>query len=146
MIFLGFNQEAVAYRDGLEGVVPSVTGAAPVERVGVALAEPRRTVAARRDGEGPGVATASLTYGSYLRVPELLSLQQPLSDPAHHDEMLFILIHQVYELWFKQTLHELDAAVRVPRRRRPAQGRAKRSGASTRSSASSRRRSTCSRR
>jgi tryptophan 2,3-dioxygenase len=58
------------------------------------------------------VPTASLTYGSYLKVPELLALQQPLSDPAHHDELLFILIHQVYELWFKQVLHELDAAVR----------------------------------
>jgi tryptophan 2,3-dioxygenase len=58
------------------------------------------------------VATAPLTYGSYLRVPELLSLQQPLSDPPHHDELLFILIHQVYELWFKQMLHELDASVR----------------------------------
>ena len=58
------------------------------------------------------MATAPLTYGSYLRVPELLSLQRPLSDPPHHDELLFILIHQVYELWFKQTLHELDAAVR----------------------------------
>ena len=57
------------------------------------------------------VATATLTYGSYLKVPELLALQQPLSAPAHHDELLFILIHQVYELWFKQTLHELDAAV-----------------------------------
>ena len=57
------------------------------------------------------MATATLTYGSYLHVPELLSLQRPLSDPPHHDELLFILIHQVYELWFKQTLHELDAAV-----------------------------------
>ncbi len=56
--------------------------------------------------------TAALTYGSYLRVADLLSLQQPLSEPAHHDEMLFILIHQVYELWFKQMLHELDAAAR----------------------------------
>ncbi len=56
--------------------------------------------------------TASLSYGSYLKVPELLSLQQRISDPPHHDELLFILIHQVYELWFKQTLHELDAAVR----------------------------------
>lgn len=55
---------------------------------------------------------ASLTYGSYLRIPELLALQRPVSEPAHHDEMLFILIHQVYELWFKQMLHELDAAVR----------------------------------
>jgi tryptophan 2,3-dioxygenase len=39
-----------------------------------------------------------------------LGLQQPLSRPAHHDEMLFIIIHQVYELWFKQVLHEVDAA------------------------------------
>ena len=52
-----------------------------------------------------------LTYGSYLRVPELLDLQHALSDPPHHDEMLFIIIHQVHELWFKQILHELDAAV-----------------------------------
>lgn len=52
-----------------------------------------------------------LSYGSYLKVDELLALQRPLSRPAHHDEMLFIIIHQVYELWFKQILHELDAAV-----------------------------------
>lgn len=52
-----------------------------------------------------------LSYGSYLRVDELLSLQRPLSRPEHHDEMLFIIIHQVYELWFKQLLHELDAAI-----------------------------------
>ncbi|HEY4440021.1 MAG TPA: tryptophan 2,3-dioxygenase family protein [Candidatus Elarobacter sp.] len=58
------------------------------------------------------MANATLTYGSYLRVPELLGLQHRLSDPPHHDELLFIVIHQVYELWFKQTLHELDAAVR----------------------------------
>ncbi|HTX57297.1 MAG TPA: tryptophan 2,3-dioxygenase family protein, partial [Candidatus Acidoferrales bacterium] len=50
-----------------------------------------------------------LTYGSYLRIDELLALQRPQSDPAHHDEMLFIVIHQVYELWFKQLLHELEA-------------------------------------
>ena len=52
-----------------------------------------------------------LSYGSYLKVNELLALQQPLSRPEHHDEMLFIIIHQVYELWFKQLLHELDAAI-----------------------------------
>ena len=56
--------------------------------------------------------TPSLTYGSYLRVPELLDLQKPVSSPPHHDELLFIIIHQVYELWFKQMLHELDSAVR----------------------------------
>lgn len=52
----------------------------------------------------------SVSYGSYLKIHELLGLQQPLSRPAHHDEMLFIIIHQVYELWFKQLLHEIDAA------------------------------------
>lgn len=49
-----------------------------------------------------------VTYQNYLRVPELLSLQSPLSDPEEHDETLFIVIHQVYELWFKVVLHELD--------------------------------------
>ncbi len=52
-----------------------------------------------------------LSYGSYLRVDELLDLQHPISRPEHHDEMLFIIIHQVYELWFKQLMHELGAAV-----------------------------------
>ena len=52
-----------------------------------------------------------LSYGSYLKVEELLSLQQRLSSPAQHDELLFIVIHQVYELWFKQILHELDAVM-----------------------------------
>ncbi len=50
---------------------------------------------------------SGLTYGSYLKVPELLSLQQCMSRPAHHDEMLFIISHQVYELWFKQMMHDL---------------------------------------
>ena len=53
----------------------------------------------------------SLSYGSYLKVDELLSLQRPLSQPPHHDEMLFIIIHQVYELWFKQLLHEIDGTM-----------------------------------
>lgn len=48
------------------------------------------------------------TYGSYLQTQSLLSLQRPLSDGPEHDEMLFIVIHQVYELWFKQVLHEID--------------------------------------
>lgn len=50
----------------------------------------------------------SLTYGKYLKVHELLALQVELSSPKEHDETLFIIIHQVYELWFKQMLHELD--------------------------------------
>jgi tryptophan 2,3-dioxygenase len=52
-----------------------------------------------------------LTYGSYLKVPELIKLQQALSEPEHHDELLFIIIHQAYELWFKQILHELDSVI-----------------------------------
>ena len=48
-----------------------------------------------------------LTYSSYLKIDEMLELQQPLSEGPEHDEMLFIVIHQVYELWFKEVLHEL---------------------------------------
>ena len=55
--------------------------------------------------------TDVLSYNKYLRVADLIALQDCLSDPAHHDELLFITIHQAYELWFKQILHELDAAV-----------------------------------
>jgi tryptophan 2,3-dioxygenase len=51
-----------------------------------------------------------LTYGSYLRLTELLGQQQLESDPPAHDELLFITVHQVYELWFKQVLHELTAS------------------------------------
>ncbi len=50
----------------------------------------------------------ALSYDSYLRVRELIGLQHLISDPPHHDEMLFIVIHQTYELWFKQLLHEVD--------------------------------------
>src|SRR5918998_5539738 len=56
-------------------------------------------------------AGAPLSYNKYLRVADLIALQDCLSDPAHHDELLFITIHQAYELWFKQILHELDASV-----------------------------------
>jgi tryptophan 2,3-dioxygenase len=51
-----------------------------------------------------------LTYASYLKIPELLSLQQLRSEPPVHDELLFIVVHQAYELWFKQLLFELEAA------------------------------------
>jgi tryptophan 2,3-dioxygenase len=56
-------------------------------------------------------AKPPLSYNKYLRVPDLIRLQDCLSDPAHHDELLFITIHQSYELWFKQILHEMDAAI-----------------------------------
>ncbi|HEX8709518.1 MAG TPA: tryptophan 2,3-dioxygenase family protein [Pyrinomonadaceae bacterium] len=57
-------------------------------------------------------SNAPLSYNKYLRVADLIGLQDCLSDPAHHDELLFITIHQTYELWFKQILHEIDAAIR----------------------------------
>src|SRR5216110_3619266 len=50
----------------------------------------------------------TVTYSSYLKLDELLSLQQPRSGELEHDETLFVIIHQVYELWFKEVLHELD--------------------------------------
>jgi tryptophan 2,3-dioxygenase len=50
----------------------------------------------------------SVTYATYLQLDELLSLQQPRAEGPEHDELLFIVIHQVYELWFKELLHELD--------------------------------------
>ncbi len=59
----------------------------------------------------PYTESSQLTYSSYLKVPELLELQHPRSTPPHHDELLFIVVHQTYELWFKELLHDLDAVV-----------------------------------
>src|SRR5919204_1511135 len=56
---------------------------------------------------------AAMTYGNYLKIDELLSLQQPRSEGPEHDELLFIIIHQVYELWFKELLHEFDRAAQL---------------------------------
>lgn len=61
------------------------------------------------DNYGEG---APLSYNKYLKVHELTELQQCLSNPVQHNELLFIIIHQTYELWFKQILHEIDAAIR----------------------------------
>jgi tryptophan 2,3-dioxygenase len=79
----------------------------------------RVTSSGRRPAAGPRGATATgrsfgeegglLTYGGYLRLPGLLALAVPESDPPAHDELLFITVHQVYELWFRQLLHELSA-------------------------------------
>ena len=65
----------------------------------------RPAVTGRNFGEEGG----RLTYGSYLRLPELLAQQVPQVDPPAHDELLFITVHQAYELWFQQLLHELTA-------------------------------------
>jgi tryptophan 2,3-dioxygenase len=54
------------------------------------------------------VTDPAVTYATYLKIDELLALQQPRSPGPEHDELLFIVIHQVYELWFKELLHELD--------------------------------------
>src|SRR5678815_3729691 len=61
-----------------------------------------------------------LSYNKYLRVPDLINLQDCLSGPEHHDELLFITVHQAYELWFKQILHELDATLVMMREDRAA--------------------------
>ncbi len=68
------------------------------------------------------------SYAEYLRIDELLTLQRPLSDGPEHDEMLFIIVHQVYELWFKEVLHELDHLMRLlgEGRTQPALGTLKR--------------------
>jgi len=60
---------------------------------------------------GPG--QGSISYGSYLKVHELTGLQNLVSEPGHHDELLFIIVHQTYELWFKQLLHEADTVAQM---------------------------------
>jgi tryptophan 2,3-dioxygenase len=57
-----------------------------------------------------------LDYKTYLRLDRLLSAQEPLSDPPHHDELLFIVQHQTTELWFKLVIHELGGAIAALRR------------------------------
>ena len=81
---------------------------APVEEADVSHLPPPP----RPEGSGERF----LTYADYLALDELLSLQRPRSgadgEPAQHDEMLFIIIHQVYELWFKEVIHELEGTAR----------------------------------
>jgi aminocarboxymuconate-semialdehyde decarboxylase len=76
-------------------------------------ANPQLDHSADQGEDSPPIEPESgqLTYSSYLNVPSLLELQQPRSSPVHHDEMLFIIVHQTYELWFKELLHDLDAVV-----------------------------------
>jgi len=57
-----------------------------------------------------------MSYSDYLGLDQILNAQKPLSDPEHHDEMLFLVMHQTAELWFKQILHELHAAIAAIRR------------------------------
>ena len=69
-----------------------------------AIPVPEVAPAGRSFGEEGG----QLTYGGYLRLDELLAQQVPQADPPAHDELLFITVHQVYELWFQQLLYELE--------------------------------------
>ena len=62
-----------------------------------------KNITARRPGHLPGEST----YERYLRIPELLSLQKPESELAHHDELQFQVVHQVFELWWKEASFEL---------------------------------------
>ena len=81
-----------------------VTSNGPPRGGTAAAADGASMATRRRFGEEGGL----LTYGGYLRLAELLALQVPQSDPPAHDELLFITVHQVYELWFAQLLHELE--------------------------------------
>jgi tryptophan 2,3-dioxygenase len=62
---------------------------------------------------GGSVTKRAVTYSTYLKLDQLLTAQEPRSDGPEHDELLFIVVHQVYELWFKQLLHELAAVQRA---------------------------------
>jgi tryptophan 2,3-dioxygenase len=64
-------------------------------------------------------SSPAVTYAGYLKVDELLALQQPRSEGPEHDEILFIVIHQVYELWFKELLHEFDRVTALLRADHP---------------------------
>lgn len=77
--------------------------------LGLAVEKPAASTSADQAPKIP--QDDQLTYSSYLQVPKLLELQHPQSSPQHHDEMLFIIVHQTYELWFKELLHDLDAVV-----------------------------------
>jgi aminocarboxymuconate-semialdehyde decarboxylase len=99
------EQAAVAGVSAEAGNAEGRTGSAgcPVRVASESSKADSRTSSERNDKK--------LTYSSYLEVPELLRLQHPESSPPHHDELLFIIVHQTYELWFKELLHDLDAVV-----------------------------------
>jgi len=64
-----------------------------------------------QEGPATGAHDAPLTYGSYLKIPDLLQLQRLLGPPDAHDEMLFIIVQQAQELWFKQILFEFESII-----------------------------------
>ncbi|HTV19312.1 MAG TPA: tryptophan 2,3-dioxygenase family protein, partial [Polyangiaceae bacterium] len=74
------------------------------------MSDPRQRSASNDDGDA-GAAPVARSYADYLRLPDLLALQQPLARPAVHDELLFIIVHQAHELWFKQILCEISLLI-----------------------------------
>jgi len=72
-------------------------------------AKPRNT----KDARTTGKSASEVTYPSYLALDELLQLQRPLSRPEHPDELLFIIVHQASELWFKLIIHELERLIEL---------------------------------
>jgi aminocarboxymuconate-semialdehyde decarboxylase len=96
--------------------VPTSPASVNVQESNASVGCPFTGTASKEDqSSSPGAdsdaSKKGLTYSSYLRIPELLALHHPVSSPVHHDELLFIIIHQTYELWFKELLHDLDAVV-----------------------------------
>ena len=73
--------------------------------------KPRDSKTARKTAK----SGSEVTYPSYLALDELLQLQRPLSKPEHPDELLFIIVHQASELWFKLIIHELEALIELLR-------------------------------
>src|ERR687891_385378 len=99
--------------DGV-GLVKEVYGWLPRAHVTVDYPRPGGTIPAMGDPTTRRMGQVSdeegqLSYGSYLRVAELLALQAPLSKPPAHDELLFIIVHQAFELWFREMVFELEA-------------------------------------
>ncbi len=76
------------------------------------MSKPRHGTESEDQARADEPEEAALTYANYLELSKLVRLQKPRSEPAEHDELLFIVIHQVYELWFKVILHELDKICR----------------------------------
>jgi aminocarboxymuconate-semialdehyde decarboxylase len=96
-----------------EDVKALVLGGNAVSFLGMEPRSPAPTEEVRTPSDGAAIVPHDepLTYSSYLKVPQLLQLQHPQSSPQHHDELLFIIVHQTYELWFRELLHDLDAVV-----------------------------------
>ncbi len=75
------------------------------------MGDPQRRGSSNETDPSPSSSAPAESYSEYLQLPALLALQRPLTRPAVHDEMLFIIVHQTHELWFKQILCELTLLI-----------------------------------